>query len=295
VQLARKLEKLPVVAEAFSLGEISRSHAAVIAEAYTPERAFEMSNVEPQLVAAARDHTPKDLGGLVRVVTDAIDGDGGAASDEAMHARRSYSMSSTLDGMLVTNGTYDHLDGEIHKAAINAEMQRDFQPHDPRTSTQRRADAHTNIMRRALDNGELGDSHGVRPHITAVVDVGEKPDLSERVRMDRHHNGFLSDTMLEMVACDCDITRVIMAGKSEILDVGRASRTPTAAQWKALVVRDQHCQHPGCYQPPSRCAAHHKWHWTRGGPTDLENLEMLCWFHHRLRHIQEAIARARDG
>jgi hypothetical protein len=35
VQLARKLEKLPVVAEAFGQGEISRAHASVIAEAYT--------------------------------------------------------------------------------------------------------------------------------------------------------------------------------------------------------------------------------------------------------------------
>ena len=81
VQLARKLEKLPVVAEAFSLGEISRSHAAVIADAYTPDRAAEISNIELQLVAAARDHTPNELGGLVRFVTDAIDGDGGAAAD----------------------------------------------------------------------------------------------------------------------------------------------------------------------------------------------------------------------
>ena len=95
VQLARKLEHLPVVAEAFGLGEISRSHAAVIAEAYTPERAAEISNVEPQLVAAAHDHTPSELGGLVRFVTDAIDGDGGAESDEAQHARRGYFMSST--------------------------------------------------------------------------------------------------------------------------------------------------------------------------------------------------------
>jgi uncharacterized protein DUF222/HNH endonuclease len=292
VQLARKLEKLPAVAEAFGLGDISRAHASVIAEAYTPARAAEISNVEPQLVAAARDHTPHEVGGLVRFVTDAIDGDGGAASDEAQHARRGYSMSSTLDGMLVTNGTYDHLDGLIHQAAIDAEMQRDFQANDPRTTTQRRADAHTNIMRRALENGELGDNHGVRPHVTAVVDLGEQPDLAERVRRDRHRNGFLSETMLELIACDCDVSRVIMAGKSEILDLGRATRNPTTAQWKALVLRDQHCQAPGCDRPPSQCQAHHIWHWTRGGPTDLENLKLYCTHHHRQEHIEQARARA---
>src|SRR5258708_19080263 len=37
VELARKLRHLPVVAEAFAEGEISRSHALVVAAAYTPE------------------------------------------------------------------------------------------------------------------------------------------------------------------------------------------------------------------------------------------------------------------
>ena len=93
--------------------------------------------------------------------------------------------------------------------------------------------------------------------------------------MDRQHNGFLSDATLELITCDCDLTRVVMAGKSEILDVGRATRTSTA-QWKALVARDRHCQHPGCDRPPSRCQAHHRWHWINGGPTDLDNLRLYC-------------------
>ena len=101
--------------------------------------------------------------------------------------------------------------------------------------------------------------------------------------------------MLELLLCDCDISRVIVAGRSEILDVGRATPTATAAQWKALVVRDQHCQHPGCDRPPSHCQPHHIWHWTRGGPTDLDNLQLLCWHHHRQHHLQEANAHARDG
>ena len=30
--------------------------------------------------------------------------------------------------------------------------------------------------------------------------------------------------------------------------------------------------------------AHHIWHWADGGPTDLDNLILLCRFHHRLVH-----------
>jgi len=113
--------------------------------------------------------------------------------------------------------------------------------------------------------------------------------------MDRQHNGFLSDTLLEMIACDCDVTRVIIAGKSEILDIGRATRTVSAALWKALVTRDRHCQHPGCDRPPSQCDAHHLWHWINGGPTNLDNLILYCTTHHRQEHIEQAQARARDA
>ncbi len=301
VELARKLQQLPVVAEAFAEGEISRSHALVVAAAYTPERASELNNVESQFVAAARDHTPHELAGLVRHVTDAIDGDGGAATDEAVFARRGYYQSDSLDGMWVTNGTFDRVDGEIHKKAINAEMERDFQRGDGRTPAQRRADALTNLLRRSLDQGELGESHHVRPHIVGVVDVERlasvTPELIADAWAERHRNGYLSDAMLDMLLCDCDLTRVLTAGKSEILDVGRATRYPSAAQWKALVVRDRHCQAPGCDRPPDHCQAHHIRRWTRGGPTNLDNLQLLCWNHHRQQHWNDARtrARARDG
>jgi hypothetical protein len=104
-----------------------------------------------------------------------------------------------------------------------------------------------------------------------------------------------SAALLELISCDCEISRIIIAGRSEILDAGRATRTVSAAQWKALVVRDEHCQAPGCNRPPSHCEAHHIEHWSRGGNTDLANLRLLCWLHHREQHGEEAKARARGG
>src|SRR5438132_13340337 len=80
VELARKLEALPEVADAYGRGEISQRHAVVVANAYTPERAADIANVGAELVDAARERTPKELGGIVRYLTDAIDGDGGAAT-----------------------------------------------------------------------------------------------------------------------------------------------------------------------------------------------------------------------
>jgi hypothetical protein len=68
------------------------------------------------------------------------------------------------------------------------------------------------------------------------------------------------------------------------LAVGRTQRTATAAQLKALVVRDGGCVHPGCARSAAYCDAHHVQHWADGGLTDLPNLVLLCRHHHRALH-----------
>src|SRR5262249_7823915 len=155
----------------------------------------------------------------------------------------------------------------------------------------------TNPLRQSLERAEVGSTRSARPHITAVVDLdvleGASADLAASVRAERYGQGFLSSSTLDRLACDCDISHVITSGRSEILEVGRTPRTISPALWKALAVRDRHCTAPGCYQPPERCEAHHIVPWARGGLTELANLELLCWYHHRLRHTESAGERAR--
>ena len=275
VKLAAKLEQLPAVAGAFGEGTLSRQHAHAIADAYTAERADALDGIAATLVAAAQDVNPAELRELVKHATDAIDGDGGAADDAARYARRRLHASKSLDGMLMTDGLHDEEAGEIILTALDAEMVRDH-----------RADALTNICRRDLARGEM-TSRGVTAQVTIVADLAafaDHPNLLAAVRRDAARMGQLSRTTLERLTCDGAIARVITDGASEVLDVGRASRTISPALWKALVVRDRHCRAPGCDQPAHRCQAHHIVHWSRGGPTNLENLELVCWHHHRTRH-----------
>ena len=65
------------------------------------------------------------------------------------------------------------------------------------------------------------------------------------------------------------------------LAVGRTSRTATPAQRRALAVRDKGCIIPGCPVPAQTCQAHHLTDWADEGPTDLSNLALVCWAHHR--------------
>jgi 5-methylcytosine-specific restriction endonuclease McrA len=295
IVLARKLDQLPIVANAFASGEISARHASVIASACTPKRADAIALVESELVEVAGKVAPRELGSVVRYITDTIDGDGGAAGEKDATDNQTCYLSETLHGYDL-RGTFDRPTGLAIFTAINAQMELDHQEDDPRSTPRRRADALGQICVRTLDAGEVGESHGVRPHISVVVDLDELPQLSEErkveIRNEIRRNGYLSSVTLEWLSCDCDISRVITIGKSEVLDVGRATRTISAALWKALVVRDQHCQHPGCDRIPSYCQAHHVEHWARGGRTRLENLQLLCWQHHRDQHRHDAQARA---
>ena len=49
----------------------------------------------------------------------------------------------------------------------------------------------------------------------------------------------------------------VLAGPSEVLDVGRTQRLVTPGIRAALELRDGGCIFPGCDKPPHACHAHH--------------------------------------
>ncbi len=292
LKLGAKLEDLPETSAAFAAGDISRHHAAAIADACTVERIDALREVEPQLVELARQAKPNDLRAVVRRLADSLDGDGGAVEDEAQLARRRVHASVTIGGMVMSDALLDPEGGEIYLTALNAEMERDRQAGDVRTSAMRRADALVNICRRSLDMGEISGTGVVRPHVTVVVDVDVLKerggsDVVQQVRADAANVGRLSRATLRRITCDCSLSRVITAGASTVLDVGRATRTISPASRRALIVRDEHCQAKGCDRPGVWCDAHHIWHWEDGGPTSLENTKLYCRRHHIEEHLKD--------
>lgn len=86
------------------------------------------------------------------------------------------------------------------------------------------------------------------------------------------------------LACDAGVSRVLMKGTSEPLDVGRKTPVVGSGMRRALVLRDGGCSFPGCGRPQAWCDVHHVRHWADGGSTALENLVLLCRPHHRAVH-----------
>jgi hypothetical protein len=92
---------------------------------------------------------------------------------------------------------------------------------------------------------------------------------------------------VRQLACDVSVTRIVFGPKSELLDVGRKTRVIPAGLRRAVIARDRHCTYPGCNRKPRWCDIHHIVSWANGGETALDNLCLLCRYHHTLTHRDE--------
>jgi hypothetical protein len=113
-----------------------------------------------------------------------------------------------------------------------------------------------------------------------------------RVLVTRHHDGgdgnnadlHGGDLPIRLRTAMTLLPPALGGAPTQPLEVGRATRVVSPAQRAALAVRDGGCRYPGCDRPVAWCDAHHLRHWLHGGPTDLENLVLLCRAHHRAVH-----------
>lgn len=101
--------------------------------------------------------------------------------------------------------------------------------------------------------------------------------------------------MVALTACDALFERVVLDAKGAVLDLGQAVRLASAAQRRAVEVRDRGCVFPGCDRPASWCDVHHVLWFSRGGPTTVGNLALLCPVHHALVHTGQWEVTMLDG
>src|SRR5690606_6617743 len=98
------------------------------------------------------------------------------------------------------------------------------------------------------------------------------------------HDEPVSTETIRELACEGDVTPIVLGSGGEILHLGRTRRLFSSAQRRALAVRDGGCVWPGCCAPPGWCHAHHIPEWEHGGDTDINNGALLCPAHHHMRH-----------
>lgn len=165
------------------------------------------------------------------------------------------------------------------------------------TAGQRRHDALIDIAHHYLDHcDDLATVSGARPHLQLRVDVGTLQAKPGAAMGQLDWAGAICGATARRLACDASLVRVVMAGESMPLDVGRATETVPVAMRRAVIARDRTCVFEGCDRHARYCDAHHVQHWADGGPTSLDNLALLCRYHHRLVHEGGwQVGRAPDG
>jgi hypothetical protein len=94
----------------------------------------------------------------------------------------------------------------------------------------------------------------------------------------------LSAADARRLACNARLIPAVLGKASEVLDLGRAQRLFTAAQRRALLLRDRTCRAEDCDIPGTWSEAHHWVPWAHGGRTDVDNGVLLCSHHHHRAH-----------
>jgi hypothetical protein len=269
VELAGRLATTPVVASALATGAASKPKAAeLIRAADLPE------DVQHELVAAARTRSVEQVAAAVQ------------------RARLEQGLSSVpVPASLSIVRRHDHAvveavldltDAEFVDVAVHAAVEVLDLPTDVPIG-ERRAKALAAIARFFLDHHQETPATRIgRPHVLVVVDL-EVLEGRAGVGM-LGSGGVVRGEDARRLAMDANVTRIITRGRSEPLDVGFTTRSVPPALAKAVIFRDRHCRFEHCAAPPWACDVHHRRPWAQGGPTSLDNLGLLCWFHHEHVH-----------
>jgi hypothetical protein len=300
VRTGRVLERLPVVAAAFADGHVTAEQVAVIAPVSAPEnvaaaaeRGVDLAEVDAVLaeIAATRQHP--QLGRVVHHYLSRLDPDG---VEPDPTEGRSLTLAKHSDGSLSIRGELDAVGGEKVQAMLESFVQADRPKGDLRTRAQQLGDALVQAADVALASGSLPILRTVKPHVAVLIDLDDLVDPA--TGPGTAETGFgarISAGRARWLACDSNVSRVVMGPDGQVLDHGRSKRIVPPGLRRAVEIRDRHCVFAGCEAPTHWCDVHHRVHWINDGETSPENSALLCERHHTKVHHGFRVERQPDG
>jgi hypothetical protein len=286
VAAGEHFDQLPQTTLAMAEGKVGFGHMVVMARtanalaASPTARAFD----EKRLLAKAQENSVGKFHHICRHLRHAADPKGYAATEADLVENRSLRISTDEEsGAVFLNGVFDSESGAVIRTVLEPLARRsgadDHRPYD-----RRMADALVDVAWHHLDNGLVPQNGSQRTHLQVTASIETLKALDGAPAAELEFSLPISAKAVERLACDCSLTRILLNSDSMIIDVGRAKRSISAPQRKALNARDQHCVWPACDRPASWTSGHHLKHWIHGGTSDLPNLALLCYRHHWMVH-----------
>jgi len=275
VAASEALPRLALVRSALGSGTLSIDKVLELSRYATPE-------TERRLIAWAKRVTPATIRRAADVA-NAPDREETAESDKSRHLDYWWTDDG---GRLWLEGSWPSDQGAVIAKSLDRIAGRvpdivayeDAEPPSFQVSLgMRRADALVALASHRIAEDADGDRATVVVHVDAET-LGANHGGAET-----EGGGVIGAETARRLACDGRIEVAFHDCCGRTVGVDRATRTPSAWIVRQLRRRDRGCTFPGC-DARWFLHAHHIRHWGRGGPTDLDNLVLVCTFHHKLVH-----------
>lgn len=284
----------PVLAAAQRDGAVSPEQVAIVERALD---AIDLPGLDPAEVARAEQvlvrHAvtfgPQDLRKISVHLTDAIQPDGTVSDEHLIADRRDLRLSPLQDGAYRCEGRLTPTLAALLKTVCTPRAKPraskvpgprggEVEVADPRHHGQRMHDALEEALGRLLSFGDQPAAGGAP---TSLIVTIRSEDLRSGVGHGETADGALLPTREVLRLADqAEILPAVLTSAGALLELGRSRRFASRTQTMALIARDRGCSFPGCTHPPQYCDRHHIRDWLHGGLTNLDNLTLLCRYHH---------------
>jgi hypothetical protein len=301
VRNGRALAHLPHVAAGCVAGAITADQLAIIAPVTTPanlaaaaDQGVDLTGIDQTLADVAVGQRHDRLAQVIEHYLTRLDPDG---HEPDPTEGRSMTLVKHADSSGSGRFDLEPVGFERVQTVLESFVQKDRPAGDMRTRAQQLGDALVQWADVTLAAGHAPILRTHKPQVIVTIPLEDlvDPDIGPGAgRM-----GFgaeISAARARWLACDGEISRVIMGPDGQVLDLGRKKRITPPHLRRAVEIRDTTCVFAGCSAPHHWCDVHHvlEWH-ADHGPTSVENSGLLCERHHTKVHHGFRIERDPDG
>ncbi len=296
---------LPVTAVAVADGEASAAHADAIRKVIEkiPGRFGNdaVETIDRILGTLARSATPDDITTAGIDLLARLDPDGNPPDDHDRKTRRSLRLApqsadlmshlrgdlhpatrAKLDTILATwarpgmnnPDDPDSPAGSIDRSDLDPDLLDRAARRDQRTPDQRFHDAFDALCTLALATGALGRHRGLPVTVIVTMTLHQLEQATGLATTAT--GGVVPVTDALAMAERAHPVLALFDHAGAPLHFGRSKRLATTDQRLLLTAWQRGCTRPGCDVPASHCAVHHLTEWQHGGPTDIDNLALVC-------------------
>ena len=303
VSTARTLSECPHISAAYRAGRIGPAQVRlllavrlpVVADLFTVQEQVLVDTVAGLSVAGTSQY-------LAAWLDAATDGDDPRFRDPT--ERNHFSLPGFGARRRKTRGEFDTVSAAVIQNALDAWIKTAHADgalvDDTRSLAELQADALTDLIARGA-----GHTQPARPSVSVLIDYDTLVDRARPATADGTGgdtsapadrmpyrstilgHGPVAPEVIRRLCCNADITRIIMRGESEPLDVGRTQRLATPAIRKAVWARSdgwcELCHHTQL----TWCQIHHLTPWDPNqgaGDTSVDNSLLACNHCHHLLH-----------